>query len=108
MSKTTKRPIAELKRIPENQLSPEEKLELFGPGNSGVMLYREVERDGKRLIVSREFKSVDDAPDGWEHSPAVFGLETEPQAGPQGTDEFEAVIGAVPAAKPAPAAKAKK
>ncbi len=103
------RSISELKKIPENQLTAEEKLLVFGPGNPATMLYRQVERDGQQVIVSRMFQPGDEIPEGWESSPTAFGLETEPQSGPQGVDGYDGVVGMAPAAKAAPAAtKAKK
>lgn len=100
------RSIGQLRKLPMNQLTEEERILVYGKGSENVMRYRQVERDGKKLIVHREFRPGDAIPDGWEDSPAKFGVETEPQNQLVKDDDFEGVVTELPAT--ATAAKAKK
>lgn len=104
------RPIEELRRLHENQLTREEHDFLFGVGSTDVVLYREIARpDGSKGIVSRTFKAGTKPDDTWRESPADFGVITAPSRDQRGSDEYDDVVAVVPAsAAPADASDANK
>lgn len=104
---------AELLKKPQNQLTPEEKLYLHGPGNSDRYRYRAIDDNGQRKVVSRLFKAGEADIDGWVDSPALCGAPpTAPSREQRGDTEYDEVIATVAAepvsaAEPAPRAKPK-
>lgn len=85
--------LAEIRALPDNQMTPAQKLALYGPGNQNRILYRVIERDGKRLLVNREFPPGAATPEGWEDSPMAFGVETQPAAEHRSMEEYDSVLG---------------
>jgi len=96
--------LAEIRRLPDSQMTKAQKLALYGAGNPNSMKYRVLERDGKQLLVNREFKPGEEIPDGWEDSPAVFGIETAPAAAQTSDEGYDSVLGEDNATVAAPAA----
>lgn len=84
-----------------HKLTDEEKTIIYGAGNPNRMGY--TVRDG--AVVSRQFPAGKPLPEGWEDTPAKFGLETHPGRAPDGYTAEESVVGYVPGAEP-PAAPA--
>lgn len=91
------RPIEELKRLPEHQLTREEHDYLFGVGSTDVVLYRQLTRpDGTKAVVSRAFKAGTAPSEDWRASPAEFGVITAPSRDQRGADEYDDVIASLP------------
>jgi hypothetical protein len=87
--------IGEIRRLRDAEMTPKQKLALYGPGNTGTMKYRVIERDGKRLLVNREFAADQEIPPGWEDSPMAFGVETAPASAHVSDEGYDAVMGEV-------------
>lgn len=96
--------LGEIRRLPDSQMTKAQKLALYGPGNPDRMMYRIIQRDGKGVLVNRVFKAGQEIPEGWEDSPAVFGIETQPAAEHRSVEEYDSVLGEVDLPPPAPAA----
>lgn len=86
------RTLAELKKLPEAELTPAEKLALHGKGNDSVVMYR---RRGNQ-VVSRTFKEGEEIPEGWKDSPAKCGApESAPALEHRSDDSFDEVVATV-------------
>ena len=99
--------LGEIRKLRDSEMTPAQKLALYGPGNPDRMLYRIIERDGKGVLVSRVFAAGDEIPEGWVTSPAELGIETQPAAEHRSLDEYDSVLGEVDIPAPAPAATKK-
>ena len=101
----------ELLKKPQNQLTPEEKIYLYGPGNTDRYRYRVVDDNGQKKVVSRLFKVGEPDLDGWEDSPAKCGAPpTAPSREQRGDTEYDEVVatldaGAHASSEPSPARK---
>lgn len=99
------RSITDLKKIPENQLTAEEKLALFGPGTAARILYRQIKRpDGSLAIVHRAFGPTEKPSEDWKDSPAAFGVITHPSRDQRDDDAYDDVLAELPGSSEAPAA----
>lgn len=94
------RDIKELARLPESELTPEEKIRVYGPGCSNVVMYRVVTTGkGSKALVSRTFGAGELIPDdeGWVDTPAKLGApDSHPERAPGMPDPTETVIGVLP------------
>lgn len=89
---------AELLKRPQNQLTPEEKLYLYGPGTTDRYRYRIVEDNGQKKVVSRLFKADEPDLEGWVDSPAKCGAPpSAPSREQRGTTEYDEVVAIVDA-----------
>lgn len=85
----TNKTLPELRKMPESELTAEEKLMLHGKGNPNVVMYR---KRGSQ-VVARTFKAGEKIPDGWEDSPAKCGAPESAPAYAHGSDEsFDEVV----------------
>ncbi|MGQ0835640.1 MAG: hypothetical protein ACT4O5_12120 [Gammaproteobacteria bacterium] len=88
----TNKTLPELRKMPESELTAEEKLLLHGKGNPNVVMYR---KRGQQ-VVSRAFKPGEKIPEGWEDSPAKCGApESAPAIAHRGDDSFDEVVAVV-------------
>lgn len=82
--------LAALRRRPERELTAEERVKVFGAGNANRMLY--ARSPSGAGLIQREFAPGEAIPEGWEDSPAAFGLETEPARAADGALPENALI----------------
>lgn len=82
LSQEERAELAALRRKPEKELTPAERVKVFGTGNANRMMY--AKNPSGAGLITREFQPEEKIPEGWKDTPAAFGIETEPALAPDG------------------------
>lgn len=88
------RKLLKTKELRENELKPAQRTALYGRGNPGKVMYRAVERNGEKQIISRTFGPDDKVPQGFVDSPVKCGLVKKPKPKDEEGETVFASLGA--------------